>query len=533
MNRLAPPLTNALPMKPIHSALIASFALLSAVALAQDDPHKPQEKKPGDQKEEPKKDEKPPKEEKPKEHAAKVTLGGKEIAYLAQTGTIPVLKDDGTPRASVFYVYYAATDADGKRLASKDGSTRPITFCFNGGPGASSVWLHLGGLGPRRLDLPPEGLSPATVSKVVDNPNSILDATDLVFVDPVSTGLSRAAKGEKPEQFYGVDEDIQAVGEFVRLFTTREQRWASPKYFCGESYGVLRVAGLAQYLQDKHGFYAEGLMLMSGLVNFGTISTGPGNDLPYVLFLPTLTATAHFHQKLPADLQSDLAKAVAESRAFAQGEYATALMQGGGLPDAQRSRIAEKLARFTGLSVEKIDEQDLRINASFFREMLLRKEGKIVGRFDGRVTGEDGDRSELRPEFDPSFSNIVGGFSSAVNAYVRGELCYESDHPYHVLGNLPWKWTSFEGRYVSTEGKLAQAMKTNPRLRVVVLTGYRDLAVPEDSMRYSLAHLPLPKTARANIAFQHYESGHMMYLYRPDAEKLRRDLLEFVKPAGK
>jgi carboxypeptidase C (cathepsin A) len=519
-------------MKPVRSAFIAIFALLAAVALAQEEAPKHDAKKPGEQKEEPKKEEKPekPKEEKPKERSGKVTLAGAPVSYLAQTGTIPVLKDDGTPRANVFYVYYAVTDADGKRLAAKDASSRSITFCFNGGPGASAVWLHLGGLGPRRVDLPPDGLSPATAVKVVDNPNSILDATDLVFVDPVSTGLSRAAKGEKPEQFFGVDEDIQAVGEFVRLFTTREQRWASPKFFCGESYGVTRVAGLAQYLQDKHGLYADGLMLMSGLLSFQTISPDISNDLPFVVFLPGLTATAHFHRKLPPDLQADLQKAVAESRAFAQGDYTLALMQGAALPDDQRRQIAEKLARYTGLNVEQIDEQDLRINPSYFREMLLRKEGKILGRFDARVTGDDGDRSELRPEFDPSFTNIVGGFSSAVNAYVRGELGYESDNPYHVLGNLPWKWTSFEGRYVSTEGKLAQAMKTNPRLRVVVLTGYRDLAVPEDSMRYSISHLTLPKSVRSNIAFQHYESGHMMYLYRPDAEKLRKDLLEFLHP---
>ncbi len=519
-------------MKSLPATFLALSCLLTALTLAQDDPAKTEAKKPTEQKDEPKKEEKP-KEEKPKEHAGKVTLGGAEVRYLAQTGTIPILKDDGAPRASVFYVYYAATDADGKRLAAKDQANRPITFFFNGGPGASSVWLHLGGLGPRRVDLPPEGLSPATAAHVVDNPNSILDASDLVFVDPVSTGLSRAAKGEKPEQFFGVDEDIQSVGEFVRLFTTREQRWSSPKYFCGESYGVLRVAGLAQYLQEKHGLYAEGLALMSGLVNFGTIGAEAGNDLPYLTFLPTFTATAHFHKKLPSDLQGDLAQSVAASRAFAQGDYALALLQGSYLPDAQRQRIATQVARFTGLSVEQILDQDLRIEPSFFREMLLRKEGKILGRFDARVTGEDGDRSEQRPEFDPSFSNIVGGFSSAVNAYVRGELGYESDHPYHVLNGLPWKYNGFEGRFISTEGKLAQALKNNPRLRVVVLTGYRDLAVPEDSMRYSLSHLTLPKSTRANIAFQHYESGHMMYLYLPDAEKLRRDLLEFIKPPAR
>jgi carboxypeptidase C (cathepsin A) len=511
--------------------LVLPFAphLLAQEGAAASEP----EQKPAEAKDEGKKDPAAkgdrPKEEKPREKTGKVRLGTAEVSYVAQTGTIPVLKEDGTVRANVFYVYYAVTDAEGKRASANDPSTRPITFCFNGGPGASAVWLHLGGLGPRRLDFPPEGLTASTVTRVVENPNSILDATDLVFVDPVSTGLSRAAKGEKPEQFYGVEEDIQAAGEFVRLFTTREQRWASPKYLCGESYGVTRVAGLADYLQDKHGMYAEGLMLMSGLLSFQTISADLGNDLPFVLFLPTMTATAHYHKKLGPELQPDFARAIQESRAFAQSEYTLALLRGGELPALQRRGIAEKLARFTGLSVEQIEDQDLRIEASFFREMLLRKEGRIIGRFDARVVSEDGDRSKLRPEFDPAYANIVGGFSSAVNAYVRGELGYESDHPYHVLTGLPWRWSSFEGRYVSTEAKLAEAMKTNPRLRVLVMTGYRDLAVPEDSMRYSLAHLPLPPSRRANITWQHYESGHMMYLFRPDAEKLRRDLLEFIR----
>ncbi|MDB6152028.1 MAG: Peptidase serine carboxypeptidase [Chthoniobacteraceae bacterium] len=469
------------------------------------------------------------KSEKAKEKPGKVSLGGAGVSYIAQTGTIPVFKEDGSIRANVFYVYYAVTDEQGKRLGVKDAGARPITFCFNGGPGASSVWLHLGGLGPRRLDLPTEGLTPASVAKVVDNPNSILDATDLVFVDPVSTGLSRAAKGEKPEQFFGVDEDIQSIGEFVRLFTTREQRWSSPKYLCGESYGVTRVSGLSAYLQDKHGFYAEGLILMSGLVNFQTLSADNGNDLPYIVFLPGMTATAHYHKKLAPDLQADFEKTMAESRAFAESDYALALLKGADLEKEKRHSIAEKIARLTALSVEQVEDQDLRIDPSFFRKALLRDQSKVVGRFDGRVTGEESDRSETRADFDPSYSNIAGGFSSAVNAYVRGELGYESDHPYHILTGLPWRWTSYENRYVSTEGKLARAIKTNPRLRVLVLTGLRDLAVPEGSMRYSIAHLPIPQSLRGNIEFSRYESGHMMYLFRPDAEKLRRDLLEFLK----
>ncbi len=470
------------------------------------------------------------KEDKPKETLGKITLGGVAVSYIAQTGTIPVLKDDGKAKANVFYVYYAATNAQGKRLAAADPGKRPITFCFNGGPGASAVWLHLGGLGPRRVNFPPAGLSPTSVAEVVDNPNSILDGSDLVFIDPVSTGLSRAAKDEKPEQFFGLDEDIQSLGEFVRLFTTREQRWLSPKYLCGESYGTTRVAGLAAYLQDTHGLYSEGLILMSGTINFQTLVPGAGNDLPYALFLPAMTATAHYHKKLAPELQADLEKALAESRAFAQGDYTLALMKGAGLTAEERQIIATKVARLTGLSSIQVEDQNLRLDPSFFRKALLRDQGKVIGRYDGRVTGPEDDRTDLRTDLDPSYSNIVGGFASAVNAYVRGELGYQSDHPYHVLAHgLPWRWTSFAGRYVSTEDRLANALTTNPKLRILVLSGLRDLAVPGDSMQYSIAHLPIPNSLRANITFSRFESGHMMYLFQTDAEKLRRELTEFMK----
>jgi carboxypeptidase C (cathepsin A) len=516
----------ALILAPLFALALPAFAADEAAAPDKPNPEA-HEKKPAEASE--KKDAKEPgKEEKPKERQGHVTLGGADVHYIVQTGMMPLLKDDGTPRANVFYVYYAVTDAKGKRLAAQDAGSRPITFCFNGGPGASAVWLHLGGLGPRRLDLPADGLTPQTVTKIVDNPNSILDATDLVFVDPVSTGLSRAAKGEKAEQFFNVEEDIQAAGEFVRLFTTREQRWESPKYLCGESYGVMRVSGLAAYLQEKDGLYPEGVILMSGLINFQTLSADTGNDLPYVVYLPAMTATAHYHKKLAPELQADLEKAITASREWAQGDYTLALGKGGELAPEERHKIAEKLAYFTGLTAEQAEDQDLRIDPSFFRKNLLKKEGKIIGRFDGRVIGDDGDRSETRPEYDPSFSNISGGFSSAVNAYIRGELGYESDFPYHLLAPLPWKWSGFEGRYVSTEDKFAHAMKTNPRLRVLVLTGRRDLAVPEGSMRYSLAHMQIPQNLRANITFQRFESGHMMYLFRSDAEKLRLNLTQFI-----
>ena len=510
---------------------LLAFALLASAFAAEEGPPPdktaPESHEKKDAGKEPAKD---AKEEKPKEKTGRVTLGGAEVRYLAQTGMMPIFKEDGTPRANVFYVYYAATDPQGRRLAAQNPGGRVITFCFNGGPGASAVWLHLGGLGPRRVDVPPDGLTPQTASKIVDNPNSILDATDLVFVDPVSTGLSRAAKGEKAEQFFNVDDDIQAAGEFVRLFTTREQRWPSPKYLCGESYGVMRVSGLVAYLQDKHGLYPEGLMLMSGLIDFQTLSADAGNDLPYTVYLPAMTATAHYHKKLSAEQQADLEKAVSEAREWAEGEYTLALKKGADLTPEERTKIAGKLAHFTGLTAEQAENQNLRIEPAFFRKMLLSREGKIIGRFDARVIGDDGDRSELRPEFDPSFTNISGGFSSAVNSYIRGELGYESDFPYHLLAPLPWKWSGFEGRYVSTEEKLARAMKTNPKLRVLLLAARRDLAVPEGSMRYSIAHLSIPRSLRPNIEVQRYDSGHMMYLFRPDAEKLRRDLTQFVTP---
>ena len=515
-------------MTRIRCILTLAFAIPFS-SIAQES--KPAEKTPvaePDKKAGEKKDEKP-KEEKPKEKAGHATIGGADVKYLAQTGTLPVLKEDGTPRASVFYIYYAATGADGKRLAETAPGSRPITFFFNGGPGAAAVWLHLGGLGPRRVEMPADGLSLPPGAKIVDNANSILDASDLVFVDPVATGLSRAAKGEKPEQFFGVDEDIEACGEFVRLFVTREQRWLSPKFLCGESYGVMRVSGLVDYLQEHHGMYFHGLMLMSGLVNFQTLAASLGNDLPHVVFLPGLAATAHYHRKLAPELQADAAKTHADARAFAFGEYATALLQGAALPAADRRRIAEKVARFTGLSVEQVEEHNLRVDASFFREKLLRKEGKILGRFDARVTAEDGDLSDNAPEFDPSFSNIVGPFSATVNAYIRGELGYESDLPYMVLTPVKWRYEGFQNRYASVEPRLAQALKTNPRLRVIVLAGRCDLAVPEDAIRFSLDHLPLPASIRANIIWAHYESGHMMYLFEKDAEKLRRDLVDFVK----
>lgn len=509
----------------IRLPLLCLAALSGLLAAQEPVPAEPKPEPPKEEKKEPKRDD--AKEAKPKEVSGNLALAGGDFKYIAQTGTMPILKEDGGVRANVFYIYYAATDATGKRLAAADAAARPITYCFNGGPGAAAVWLHLGGLGPKRVGLAPDGLTPATVTRIVENPNTILNATDLVFIDPVSTGLSRAAKGEKAEQFYGVGEDVESVGEFIRLFTTREQRWLSPKYLCGESYGVIRAAGVADFLQDKHGIYFEGLMLMSGLLNFQTLSPGAANELPYVLGLPSLTATAYYHKKLTGFASVDEARTQAKD--FAESDYARALLKGDALDDAGRRVIADKLAHFTSLPASQILEQELRISPTYFREKLLFKEHKILGRFDARVTSEDANQSENRPEFDPSFTNIVGAFSATVNAYIRGDLGYESDHPYNVLAQLPWRYNQATNRYLSMEGELGEAMKTNPKMRVLVLVGRCDLAVPQDAMRYSIAHLPIPASLRKNIAVREFESGHMMYLFQPDAEKLRKDLVDFVR----
>ncbi len=513
------------------SVLLALTFLLTRLAFAQEPPPKPEEAKPAETKPAEKKEDKKEDADKPKEKSGSAVINGGEVKYLTLTGQLPIFKEDNSPRANVFYVYYAATDKDGKRLAATNPGGRPITYCFNGGPGSAAVWLHFGGLGPKRVDLPPDGLTPATIAKIVDNPNSILDTTDLVFIDPVGTGISRAAKGEKAEQFFGVDEDINAIGEFIRLFTTREQRWESPKYLCGESYGVFRASGLVNYLQETHGMYFQGLVLLSGLVSFQTLSSDFANDLPFILTLPTFTATAHYHKKLPPDLQADYEKAMREVRAFANGDYALALLKGNTIVADERKRIAAQLARFTGLSAELIDDADLRVGPSLFRERLLRAEGKILGRYDSRVVSEDSDRLANEPEFDPSFTNVIGPFSAATNAYLRGALGYESDLPYRVLTPLHWNYSSFAGRYASTAGRLAESMKANPQLRLLILVGKRDLAVPQDTMRYSIDHLDIPASLRPHITWSEFESGHMMYLLRSDAEKLRADFTKFLSPA--
>jgi len=456
------------------------------------------------------------------EHA--LAIGGRELAYKAEAGMLPLLKEDGGPRANIFYVAYTlVTEADAAR--------RPIMFCFNGGPGASAVWLHLGGLGPRRAKVNPDGSLPPPPFELVANEHTVLPACDMVFIDPVATGFSRAAKDEKPEQFFGKDPDIAAMAEFIRLYTTRNARWRSPKYLCGESYGVFRAAGLADELQDRHGMFLNGLVLVSGLVDYGTIMPGPSNDLPYSLFLPSFTAVAHAHGRLPADLQADRAKALAESEAFAAGEYLTALYAGAALPEARRQAVAGQLARLTGLPEALVLDHDLRVDPSTFREKLLADQRLILGRFDGRITGRDGDQGSGDPRFDPSYDAALGPLAAVMNAYVREELKFESDLPYRVLTGVG-PWPQDQNGYASTARQLGEAMSRNHHLRVLVQAGACDLAVPSLSMVHSIDHLGIDPDLRKNVTYATYDSGHMMYLRLEDLAKLERDLRAFLEPAA-
>jgi len=375
-----------------------------------------------------------------------------------------------------------------------------------------------------------DGTLPPPPFGLTDNEYSILDKSDLVFVDPVATGFSRAANGEKPDQFFGDAPDLDSVGEFIRLWTTRHERWLSPKYLCGESYGVFRAAGLAKQLNDRFGMYLNGLILVSGVLDFQTIWNNAGNDVPYSLYLPSYTAVAHFHKKLPSDLQNDLDKALAESRAFAKGDYLHALQQGDSLSADDRKKIVAELARLTGLKPQVIEDNDLRIDEAVFRRQLLHDEGLILGAYDARITGRDNNAAWPFPDFDPSAAATRGPFAAAVNSYIRSELKFEDDLPYEIIAGVqPWKYGA-ENNYANSGNKLADVMNQNPYMRVLVFDGRCDLVCPVDTMHYALDHISVAPEYRTNISYVEFDAGHMMYVNLPDLQKMHGVLENFLKP---
>ncbi len=457
-----------------------------------------------------------------------ITMNGQKIDYTVTTGTI-ILKEEDVEegekqKASIFYVAYTKENPE---------PNRPLTFSFNGGPGSSSVWMHLGLVGPKRVLMTEEGEPVGPPHKLVDNEFSLFDVTDLVFIDPVSTGYSRTVPKEKPDQFHSVRKDIESVGEFIRIWTTRNQRWTSPKFLIGESYGTTRAAGLAGYLHQRHGMYLNGIMFVSSILNFMTAKFDEGNDLPFILFLPSYTATAWYHHKLPADLQEDLEKAVAEAREFAMNDYALALMKGNDLKGEEKQHIVEKLVRLTGLSKDYIEQTNLRINIHRFCKELLRDEGLTIGRLDSRYKGFDTDSVGEFHEVDPSYSAILGPYTATMYDYLRRDLEYETDLPYEILKSLyeTWKYESYQNHYVNTAADLRRGFQLHPGLKAIVCNGYYDLATPFLATEYTYKHIPLPEMQQANIKMTYYPAGHMMYLHLPSLEKVSKDLHQFIADA--
>ena len=462
-----------------------------------------------------------------------VVINGETIGYQATAGRLILKHEDEKlgekPKAAIFFVAYTRDRPPGGD-ETEYAATRPITFAFNGGPGSSSVWLHLGLLGPRRVVLEEDGRPLPPPYRLVDNAFSLLDKTDLVFIDPVTTGFSRAVPGEADKQFHGFKADIESVGDFIRLYISRNHRWASPRYLIGESYGTTRAAGLSGYLQDRHGLYLNGIMLVSVVLNFMTVRFAPGNDLPYLLFLPTYAATARYHGRLGPDVPADLPALLAEVEAFAMNEYALALLRGDALPAEERAALAARLARYTGLSADYIARSNLRIDIFRFVKELLRDRRRTVGRLDSRYVGIDRDAAGEQFEFDPSYALIQGPYTGLLNDYLRRELHFESDLPYEILSDRvqPWAFDEHQNTYVNVGETLRQAMSMNPHLRVFVANGYYDLATPYLATRYTFDHLELDESLRGHVTTMHYEAGHMMYIHNPSLAQLRDDLAAFV-----
>lgn len=449
-----------------------------------------------------------------------VTMGATKIAYTTHTGYLDLKNDTGKLIAKVFFTYY--------KKDNEAASKRPITFTFNGGPGSSSVWLHMGALGPRRVYLKDDGTATAPPYQVINNEFTWLDKTDLVFIDPVATGYSRAAPGENPKQFHGFVEDVQSVGSFIRHFLSRYERWGSAKFLAGESYGTTRAAGLSKFLQDSYRIYFNGIFLISPVLNFGTNDYYVGNDLPRALYLPSYTAAAWYHKKLAPVLQADFKKAIEESKTFALGEYATGLLKGGWLSDAEKEKLAEKMSYYTGLSKAYCLQANLRVEENRFYKELRRTDGLTIGRLDARFTGRDLDDAGEFVSFDPSFTNIDGPFTSAINDYFEQELNFKEEKAYNIFGSVyPWNYNNVQNQYLNVAESLRDAMTKNPALKVYIGSGYYDFATPFFTAQYDVEHMFLRPEARQNIKHYFYNSGHMYYINMPDMIQFKKDVDAF------
>jgi carboxypeptidase C (cathepsin A) len=475
----------------------------------------------------------PPKEESSvTDHT--IHLGGQTIPYKATAATILLKDDKGDPNASIFYMAYTRSDV-------KDTSQRPLAFLYNGGPGSSSVWLHMGAFGPRRVATLDAHPTPPAPYKLTDNADCLLDKADLVFVDPVGTGFSRAVGKAKDKDFWGIDEDAKSLAQLVNSYVSRNNRWNSPKFLIGESYGTFRSAALGNYLQSRDNMTFNGIVLVSTVLNLGTISFNPGEDMPYVFYLPSYAATAWYHKMLK-DRPDNLDPFLAEARKFAATEYADALMKGSKLGDSEKAEMARKLSRFTGLSDDYLLKANLRVNLPQFMIELQRSKGLTTGRLDARFSGPIYDLLGEYAQYDPQDTGISGAFTAAFNTYVREELKFGQDKTY-VIGSRDasreWNWKHETGeRYgfpgsPNVEGDLIEAMISNTHLQVQVENGLYDLATPFFATEYTMDHLGLPANIRSHIDMKYYNAGHMMYVRDEDLAKLKNNVASFIDAASR
>jgi carboxypeptidase C (cathepsin A) len=449
------------------------------------------------------------------------TFGGQRINYTATAGETYLKAEDGTPRAAIFSTSYV-----------KDGKdpNRPVTFLYNGGPGSGSVWLHMGAFGPKRVAIPSDGTDDgAPPYPIVDNVDSLLDVTDLVFIDPVGTGFSHALGKTDPKEFWGVTKDAESIAQFIRLWLNANGRWNAPKYIGGESYGTTRSAALVNQLEGAYNDVSlNGIILISTVLDFGAGADTQGNEMSHILNLPSMAATALYHGKAQAGSVEGF---VEEARQFASGPYAAALLKGQRLGADERASVRRELARFTGLSEAYLDQADLRVEPSRFYKELLRDRGLTVGRLDSRYTGRDFDNAGETPDNDPSFYGIDAGYTAAINSHVRDNLKFASDRSYVTIGPVgPWDWRLGGGRdndvYVNVAPYIGKALRENKGLKVFVGQGYYDFATPFYAAEYSLSRTGMPQD---RIHYEYYASGHMMYVRDEDRVKLSRDVRDFIR----
>ncbi len=521
-------------MKRILSHGIAVFLVVFGWASYDAAQESPKETTPAEAKSSPPKVEAPAPKEETSVTDHTIRIGGQSIPYKATASTILLKDEKGEPTALIYSTAYTRSDV-------KNVTERPVAFLYNGGPGSASVWLHMGAFGPRRVVTDNAAATPPAPYKIVDNESSLLDKTDLVFIDPVGTGFSHAVGKAQDKDFWGVDSDVKSLAQFISIYLSRNNRWNSPKFLVGESYGTFRSVALGEYLRSTEGTSVNGIVLISTVLDMGILSFSPGNDRPYIFYLPTYAAVAWYYKVLK-DRPDDLNAFLNDARQFASTQYAAALMKGSNLSTAERAEIASRLARFTGLSEDYLIKADLRVTLPQFQAELQRNRGLTVGRYDARYAGPTYDLLTEYAEFDPSFAGVLGAFTAAFNSYVRSDLKFGDDKSYKVFPPEPsqaWDWkrhsgpNSFFPGAPNVETDLIREMMENPHLQVQVENGFFDMATPFFATEYTMDHLLLPLEARNRVHLEYYTAGHMMYLHEEDLVKLKAQIGAFIDSAWK